>query len=150
MIISGRRRFTVILIIIRRQLVIKLNEALAPGHMSALVLNKALLVFLCGVINVYLVILLIKYSINADVGIPRWNWAAINGPISHRPGLANRHLVSCPLLTDVQPDIDGFGDDVHRMRRVCLFIVERGRSITPVTPELWDKSSRKRFLWYYS
>ena len=59
---------------------IKLNEALAPGHMSALVLNKALPVFLCGVINVHLVILLINYSINADVGIPHWNWAAINGP----------------------------------------------------------------------
>ena len=71
--ISGRRRFTIVLIIIRRQLVIKFNEALAPGHMSALVLNKALHVFLCGVINVHLVILLIKYSINVDVGIPRWN-----------------------------------------------------------------------------
>ena len=94
--------------------------------MSALVLNKVLSVFLCGVINVHLVILLIKYSINADVGIPRWNWAAINGPISHRPGLANRHLVSCPLLTDVQPAIDGFGDAIHRMRCIRLLIVDRG------------------------
>jgi hypothetical protein len=68
-IISRRQRFAIVLII-RRQLVIKLNEVLAPGHMSALVLNKALSVFLCGVINVYLVILLIKYTINADVGIP--------------------------------------------------------------------------------
>ena len=71
MIISGRRRFDVVLITIQRQLVIKLNEALALGHMSVLVLNKALPVFLCGVINVHLVILLIKYSINADVGIPQ-------------------------------------------------------------------------------
>ena len=68
---------------------IKLNEALALGHMSTLVLNKALPIFLFGVINVHLVILLIKYSINADVGIPRRNWAAINGPISRRPGKPN-------------------------------------------------------------
>ena len=101
MIISGRQRFTV-------------NEALAPGHMSALVLNKALPVFLCGVINVHVVILLIKYSINADVCIPHWNLAVINGPISRRPGLADCHLVSCPLLMDVQPDIDRFGDDCNR------------------------------------
>ena len=90
--------------------------------MSALVLNKALPVFLCGVINVHLIILLIKYSINADVGIPHWNWVAINGPISRRLGLVDRHLVSCPLLMDVQPDIDGFGDVVHRMRRLRLFL----------------------------
>jgi len=143
-IISGRRRFATVLIIIQRQLVIKLNEALALGHKSALVLNKALPIFLCGVINVHLVILLIKHSINADVGIPRWNWVAINGPISHRPGLANRHLVSCLLLMDVQPDIDGFGDVVHQMRRIHLFIVERGRSIAAVTPELWAKASPNR------
>ena len=80
---------------------IKLNEALALSHMSALVLNKALPVFLCGVINVHLVILLIKYSINADVVIPSWNWVAINGPVSRRLDLADHHLVSCPLLTDV-------------------------------------------------
>ena len=80
---------------------IKLNEALAPGHMSYLVLNKVMLVFLCGVINVHFVILLIKYSINADMGIPRWNWAAINDPVSHRPDLDDCHLVSCPLLMDV-------------------------------------------------
>ena len=141
MIISGRRRSIVVLIIIRRQLVIKLNEALAPGHMSALVLNKALPVFLCRVINVYLVILLIKYSINADVGIPRWNWAAINGPVSCRLGLANHHLVSCPLLMDVQPDVDRFGDAVHQMRHICLFIIEQGRSTAVVTPELWAKAS---------
>jgi hypothetical protein len=125
-IISRWRRFDIILTIIRRQLVIKLNEALAPGHMSALVLNKTLPVFECRVINVYLVILLIKYSINADVGIHRWNWAAINGPISRRPGLTDRHLVSCPLLMDVQSDIDGFGDAIHRMSRIHLFIVEWG------------------------
>ena len=129
---------------------IKLNEALALGHMGALILNKALPVFLCWVINVHLVILLIKYSINANVSIPRWNWMAINGLISYRPGLADRHLVSCPLLTDVQPNIDGFGDAVHRMRRIRLFIIERGRSTATATPELWAKASRNRFLWYYS
>ena len=121
---------------------IKLNEALAPGHISALVLSKALPVFLCGVINVYLIILFIKYTINADVGIPWWNWVAINGPISRRPGLADHYLVSCPLLTDVQPDIDGFGDAVHRIRRIRLFIVERGRSAAAATPKLWAKASR--------
>jgi len=126
--------------------VIKLNEALELGHMSTLVLNKALPIFLCGVINVHLVILLIKYSINANMGIPRWHWVAINGPVSCRLGLANRHLVSCPLLTVVQLDIDGFGDAVHRMRRSRLFIVERGRSTAAATPELWAKASRKRFF----
>ena len=150
MIISRWRSFTVILIIIRSQLVIKLNEALALGHMSDLVLNKALPVFLCGVIILHLVILLTEYSINADVGIPRWNWAAINGPVSRRPGLADRHLVCSPLLMDVQPNIDGFGDAVHRMRRIHLFIVKRGRSTVATTPELLAKASRKRFLWYYS
>ena len=80
---------------------IKLNEALVPGHMSALVLSKALPVFLCGVINVYLVILLIEDSINGDASVPLWNWATINGPISRRPGLAERHLVLCPFLMDV-------------------------------------------------
>ena len=148
MIISGRRRFDVVLITIQRQLVIKLNEALALGHMSALVLNKALPVFLCRVINVHLVILLIKYSINANMGIPRWHWVAINGPVSCRLGLANRHLVSCPLLTDVQPDIDGFDDAIHRMRRIRLFIIERGRSAAAATPQLWAKGSRSRDLWY--
>ena len=114
--------------------------------MSALVLNKELPVFLCGVINVHLVILLIKYSINAYVGIPRWNWTAMNGPISHRPGLANRHLVSCPLLMDVQPDIDGFGDAVHRMRCILLLIIVRGQSAAAATPELWAKASWNMFL----
>jgi hypothetical protein len=70
--------------------------------MSALVLKKAFPVFMYGVINVDLVILLINYTINADAGIPRWNWAAIDYPISRRPGLAERYLVKCPLLTDVQ------------------------------------------------
>ena len=129
---------------------IKHNEALAPGHMSALVLNKALPVFLCGVISVHLVILLIKYSINADVIIPRWNWVDINGPISHRLGLVDHHLVCCPLLMDVYPNIDGFGDAIHQMRHIRLFIVEQGRSIAATTPELWAKVSQKRFLWYYS
>ena len=145
--ISGQR-FAVVLIIIRRQLVIKLNEALAPGHMSALVLNKALPVFLCGVINVHLVILLIKYSINANMGIPRWHWVAINGPVSCRLGLANRHLVNCPLLTDVQPDIDRLGDAIHRMRRIRLFFIEQGRSAAATTPELWAKASQNRVWWY--
>jgi hypothetical protein len=106
--------------------VIKLNEELAPSHMSTLVLTKFRLVFRCGVINAYLVILLINYCINADVGVPQWNWAPINGPVSRRLGLAVRHLVSCPLLTDVQPDIDGFSDVIHRMRRIRLFSIERG------------------------
>jgi hypothetical protein len=112
MIIAVRRRLTVVLII-RGQLVVKLNEALAPGHLRALVMTKFLPVFRYRVLNVYLVILLIKYSINGDASIPLWNWAAINGPISHRPGLAKGHLVLCPLLMDVQLDIDGFSDAVH-------------------------------------
>jgi hypothetical protein len=106
--------------------VIKLNEALAPSHMSALVLTKLWPIFCYGVIHAYLVILLINYYINADVGVPQWNWAAINGPVSRRLGLAVRHLVNCPLLTDVQPNIDGFSDVVHWMRRIRLFSIERG------------------------
>ena len=143
---------------------VKLNEALVLGHLRALVMTKFWPVFRYGVLvmtkfwpvfcyrvlNVYLVILLIKYSVNGDMSVPLWNWAAINGPVSRRLGLADRHLVSCPLLTDVQPDIDGFGDAVHRMRRIRLFIVERGRSAAVATPELWAKASRNRFLWYYS
>jgi len=147
-IISGRRRFTVVLIIIQRQLVIKLNEALAPGHMSALVLNKALPVFLCGVINVHLVILFIKYSINANVGLPCWNWAVINGPVSHRLGLAKCHLVLCPFPMDVQLDIDGVSDAIHQMRHIRIFFVQRGRSEATATPKLWAKGSRSRVLWY--
>ena len=106
MIIAGGQRLAVVLII-RLQLVVKLNEALTPGHLRALVMNKFRPVFRCGVLNVYLDILLIKYSINGDANVPLWNWAAINGPVSHRPGLAERHLVLCPFLTDVQLDIDG-------------------------------------------
>ena len=147
MIISVHRRFIVVLII-RRQLVIKLNEALAPGNMRAPILNKAWPVLLCGVFNVYLVLLLIKYSINANVGICQWNWAAINGPVSHRPGLAERHHVLCPFLMDVQLDIDGFSDVVHRMRHIRLFFIERGRSAAAATPKLWAKGSRSRVLWY--
>ena len=116
--------------------------------MSALVLSKALPVFLCGVINVYLVILFIKYTINADVGISWWNWVAINGPISRRPGLAERHLVLCPFLMDAQLDIDGVSDAVHRMRHIRIFFVERGRSIATTTPKLWAKGSRSRVLCY--
>ena len=92
-------------------------------HLRALVMTKFWPVFHCGVLNVYLVILLIKYSINGDVSVPLWNWVAINGPVSHRPGLAERHLVLCPFLTDVQLDIDGFNDAIHRMRHIRLFFV---------------------------
>ena len=104
MIIVGGRRLAFVLII-RGQLVVKLNEALATGYLRALVMTKFRPIFRCGVLNVYLVILLIKYSINGDASVPQWNWAAINCPISHRPGLAERHLVLCPFLTDVQPDM---------------------------------------------
>jgi hypothetical protein len=113
--------------------------------MSALVLNKAHPIFLCRVINVYLVILLIKYTINADRGIPCWNYAAINGPVFARLGLANRHLVSCPLLADVQPDIERFSDAIHRMRHIGLFFIEWGRSTATATPEQWAKASQNRF-----
>ena len=105
---------------------VKLNEALAAGHLRALVLTKFWPVFRYGVLNGYLVILLIKYSINGDASVPLWNWAAINCPVSHRPGLAKRHLVPCPFLTDVQLDIDRFSDAIHQMRHICLFFVERG------------------------
>ena len=125
MIIAGGRRLAVVLII-RGQLMVKLNEALAPGHLRALVLTKFRPVFHYGVLNGYLVKLLIKYSVNGDTSVPLWNWVAINGPISHRPGLAKCHLVLCPFLTDVQLDIDGFSDAVHRMRHIRLLFVERG------------------------
>ena len=49
---------------------VKLNEALAPGDLSALVLTKFRPVFRYGVLHGYLVILLIKYSVNGDVSIP--------------------------------------------------------------------------------
>ena len=114
MIIVGGRRLAIVLII-RGQLVVKLNGALAPRHLRVLVMTMFRPVFHCGVLNVYLVILLIKYSVNDDASVPLWNWAAINGPVSHRPGLAERHLVLCPFLMDVQLNIDGFSDAVHRM-----------------------------------
>ena len=69
MLIVGGRRLEVVLII-RGQLVVKLNEALAPGHLRALVMTKFRPVFRYGVLNVYLVILLIKYSVNGDVSVP--------------------------------------------------------------------------------
>ena len=72
MIIAGGRRLIVV-IIIKGQLVVKLNEALALGHLRALVMTKFRPVFRCGVLNVYLVILLIKYSVNGDASIPLWN-----------------------------------------------------------------------------
>ena len=147
MIIVGGQRLAIVLII-RGQLVVKLNEALAPGHLRALVMTKFWPVFRCGVLNVYLVILLIKYSANGDVSVPLWNWAAINGPIFHRPGLAKCHLVLCPFLMDVQLDIDGFSDAVHRMSRIRIFFVERGRSAAAATPKLWAKGCRSRVLWY--
>ena len=123
---------------------VKLNEALAPGHLRALVMTMFWPVFRCRVLNVYLVILLIKYSINGDTSVPLWNWAAINGPVSHRPGLAERHLVLCPFLMDVQLDIDGFSDAIHQMRHIRIFFIERGQSTAVVTPKLWAKGSRSR------
>ena len=69
MIIAGGRRLVVVLII-RGQLMVKLNEALAPGHLRALVLTKFRSVFRYGVLNGYLVKLLIKYSINGDASVP--------------------------------------------------------------------------------
>ena len=147
MIIVGGRRLAVVLII-RGQLMVKLNEALAPGHLRALVLTKFRPVFRYGVLNGYLVKLLIKYSVNGDASVPQWNWAAINCHVSRRPGLVERHLVLCPFLIDVQPDIDGFSDVIHRMRHIRLFFVERGRSAAAVTPKLWAKGSRSRVLWY--
>ena len=68
----GGRRLVVVLII-RGQLVVKLNEALALGHLRALVMFKFWPVFRCGLLNVYLDIVLIKYSINGDVSVPLWN-----------------------------------------------------------------------------
>jgi len=127
---------------------VKLNEALAPGHLRALVLTKFRPIFCYGVLNGYLVILLIKYSVNGDVSVPLLNWATNNCPISRRPGLAKRHLVLCPFLTDVQLDIDGFSDAVHRMRHIRIFFIERGRSAAATTPQLWAKDSRSRVLWY--
>jgi hypothetical protein len=145
-IIAVGRRLAVVLII-RGQLVVKLNEAFAPGHLTTLVMTKFLSIFHCGVLNVYLVILLIKYSTNDDMSVPLWNWTAINGPISRRPGLAEGHLVLCPLLTNVELDIDEFSDAVHRMRHIRIFFVEWGRSAAAMTPELWAKGSRSRVLW---
>jgi hypothetical protein len=128
--------------------VVKLNEALALGHLRALVMTKFRPIFRCGVLNVYLVILLIKYSINGDASVPLWNWAAINGPVSRRPGLSEHHLVLCPFLTDVQLDIDEFSDAVHWMRHIRIFFVEWGRSVAVATPQQWAKGSRSRVLWY--
>ena len=127
---------------------VKLNEALAPGHLRALIMTKFWPVFRCRVLNVYLVILLIKYSVNGDTSVPLWNSAAINGPISCRSGLAELHLVLCPFLIDVQLNIDGFSDAVHRMRHIRIFFVEWGQSAAAATPKLWAKGSRSRVLWY--
>ena len=106
MIITGGRRLIVVLII-RGQLVVKPNEALALGHLRALVMTKFWPVYRYGVLNVYLIILLIKYSVNGDMSVPLWNWAAINGLVSRRPGLAECHLVLCRFLTDVQLTLTG-------------------------------------------
>ena len=132
MIIVGGRRLAVVLII-KGQLVVKLNKALALGHLRVLVMTKFWHVFCYGVLNMYLVILLIEYYVNGDASVPLWNWAAINGPVSRRLGLAERHLVLCPFLTDVQLDIDGFSDDVHQMRHIRIFFIERGQSAAAVT-----------------
>lgn len=127
---------------------VKLNQALAPGHFRADVLTKFRPVFRRGVLNAYLVILLIKYFINGDASIPLWNWSAIDGPVSSsRPGLADRHLVFCPLLTDVQLDIDRFSDAIHRMRHIRIFL-KRGRSAAAVALELWAKGI-SRVLWSF-
>ena len=72
MIIAGEQRLAVVLII-RGQLMVKLNEVLAPGHLRALVLTKFRPVFRYGVLNGYLVKLLIKYFVNSDVSVPQWN-----------------------------------------------------------------------------
>ena len=101
---------------------VKLNEVLTLGHLRGLVMTKFWPIFRYGVLNVYLVILLIKYSINGNMSVPLWNWASINGPVSHRLGLAERHLVLCPFLTDVQLDIDKFSYAVHRIRHICIFL----------------------------
>ena len=69
MIIVGGQRLAVVLII-RGQLVVKLNEALAPSQLRALVMTKFWPIFCYGVLNVYLVILLIKYSVNGDASVP--------------------------------------------------------------------------------
>ena len=69
MIIEGGRRLAVVLII-RGQLVVKLNEALVPGHLRALVMTKFWPVFRYGALNGYLVILLFKYSVNGDASVP--------------------------------------------------------------------------------
>jgi hypothetical protein len=146
-IIAGGRRLIVVLII-RGQLVVKLNEALAPCHLRALVLTKFRPIFSYGVLNVYLVILLIHYSINCDPSVPRWNWAAINCPVSRRLGLAECHLVFCPFVggcTTWHWPVQWCCpmDEAH-----CFFIIERGRSTAAATPELWAKGSRSRVLWY--
>ena len=127
---------------------VKLNEALAPGHLRALVLTKFQPVFCYGVLNGYLVKLLIKYYVNGDASVPLWNWAANNCPVSRRPGLAERHLVLCPFLMDVQLDIDRFNDAVHQMRHIRIFFIERGRFAAVATPKLWAKGSRSMVLWY--
>ena len=127
---------------------VKLNEALAPGHLRALVLTKFRPVFCYEVLNGYLVKLLIKYSANGDASVPLWNWVAINCLVSCRLGLAKHHLVLYPFLMDVQLDIDGFSDTVHRMRHIRIFLVERGRSVAAATPKLWAKGSWSKVLWY--
>jgi hypothetical protein len=99
---------------------------------------------MCGVINMDLVILLMKYTINTDACIPRWNWSPIDYPISRRPGMAERHLVHCPKLTDVQPDTDG--PLVNQMRRIRLCICEWGRSAAATTHDLWARASQNWLL----
>ena len=72
MIITGGQRLAAVLII-KGQSVVKLNKALTLGHLRALVMTKFRPIFRCGVLNVYLVILLIKYSVNGDTSVPLWN-----------------------------------------------------------------------------
>jgi hypothetical protein len=92
--------------------------------MSAQVVNKTRPIFLHWEINVYLIVLLIQDLINADPGIPGWHWLAMNDAVSSWKCLSDRHLVFCPLLTDVQPDINRSSDVVHRMRSIDLFFVK--------------------------
>ena len=113
-----------------------------------LVLNKFWHVLRCGMVNAYLVVLLVNYYVNADVGVPLRNWAAINGTVSRGPGLAKRHLVFCSFLMNVQLGIDWFSD-VHQLSRIGFFFAKRGRTPAAATPHLWATfRNRHRVLWY--
>jgi len=74
-----------IVVLIRRWLVIKLNEAFVTGPMSPFVPNKTGSVFHYGTIDVYLVIPPITYGINGNPGVLWWNCMAMNAPVWARP-----------------------------------------------------------------